>query len=262
MPINSGDPPKVFLDRNVRARSVIIEPAVYHKVTQWGPTEQTIPLHGWRRKALHDGDARWIAGEVECLPTVARLALDGVIALFEAREATAESLQASPGARGTKGDIFAGTPITQVPDAAGRSYFGSRTLDQVASRDDVIEFCRFLRKSTPQSLQGMPRFWARLPSEMRANLQRIGRFHELIDALPHERHWPDALHLWTAETHGASFFLTTDKKFINALTKTARLSLSTRLLLPSDLLADLGVTERDPLPVSDFEFHEYHTMLN
>lgn len=251
---NTGSPSKVFLDRNVRARGVIIEPVVHHKPMQWGPIKLTTDLYGWRRKSWRDGDAQWAAGEVECLPTVARLASDGIIALFESREVRAESLQASPGGRGTKGDIFAGSPITGVPDAVDRSYFASKTLDQLARRDDVIGFCRLLRQTTPQLLEGSIEFWASLPPAMQANLRDLGRFHELIDALPHKRHWPDALHLWTAETNAANFFLTMDKKFINALTKTARLSLPTRPLLPSELLAELGVTEREPLPFSGSGF--------
>jgi hypothetical protein len=97
---------------------------------------------------------------------------------------------------------------------------------------------------------------------MRANLRDLGRFHDLIDALPHEKHWPDAMHLWTAETHRAGYFLTMDKKFINALTKTARIDLPTKPARPSQLLADLGVEDRDSLPAEDSKFYNYPEMLD
>ena len=104
--LKSGGPVKVFLDRNISARSMIIEGAIQSQRVQWGPIEEEVAITGWRRKPMRDGDARWIVDEVACLPTVARLATDGTIALFESREINFERLRASTGARGTKGDIF------------------------------------------------------------------------------------------------------------------------------------------------------------
>jgi hypothetical protein len=211
---------------------------------------------------MRDGDDRWVAGEVACLPTVARLTTDGTIALFEAHEARFEALLASQVARGTKGDIFARVAVNRVADAVDRSLFGTGTVDKVASRQNVIDFCRFLRGATPQLFEKTPELSDRLPETMQANLRDLGRFHELIDALPYEKHWPDALHLWTAETHGAGYFLTMDKKFIRALTMTARINLPTKPASPSQLLADLGVVDRDPLPAEALKFYDYFEMLD
>ena len=260
--LKSGGPVKVFLDRNVSARSVIIEEAIQSQKVQWGATEVDVAIAGWRGKPLRDGDDRWIAGEIACLPTVARLATDGTIALFEAHEARFEAMLASQVARGTKGDIFARVAINRVPDAVDRSFFRPGTIDRVASRPDVIEFCRFLRAATPKLFENTPELWDRIPDTMQANLRALGRFHELIDALPTERHWPDALHLWTAETHGAGYFLTLDQRFINALTMTARINLPTKPALPSQLLADFGIKDRDPLPAEALKFYNYPEMLD
>ena len=186
--LKSGGPVKVFLDRNVSARSVTIEGAIKSQRVQWGPIEQEFAITGWRRKPMRDGDARWIVDEVACLPTVARLATDGTIALFESREVNFERLRGSTGARGTKGDIFARAAINRVTDAVDRSYFRTGTTDQFASRQDVIDFCQFLREATPQLFEKTPEFWNRLPETTQANLRKLGRFHELTDALPTERH--------------------------------------------------------------------------
>ncbi len=260
--LKSGGSVKVFLDRNVSARSVIIEGAIQSQRVQWGPIEEEVAITGWRRKPMRDGDARWIADEVACLPTVARLATDGTIALFESRETSFEALSASTGARGTKGDIFSRAAINRVTDAVDRSYFRTGTKDQFACRQDVIDFCQFLREATPLLFEKTPEFWHRLPETTQANLRKLGRFHELIDALPTERHWPDALHLWTAETHGAGYFLTMDQKFINALTKTARINLPTKPARPSQLLANLGAEDQDPLPAEDLRFSNYAEMID
>ena len=123
---------------------------------------------------------------------------------------------------------------------------------------DPVQCVRQLR----QTLAKIGLLWNRLPGTMQTNFRNLGRFHELVDALPAEQHWPDALHLWTAETHGAGYFLTMDKKFINALTKTARIDLPTKPVRPSKLLADLGIKNRDPLPIEDLEFRSYFEMLD
>ncbi len=68
--LKSGGPVKVFLDRNVSARSVIIEGAIQSQRVQWGPIEQEVEITGWQRKPLRDGDARWIADEVTGPPVV------------------------------------------------------------------------------------------------------------------------------------------------------------------------------------------------
>ena len=260
--MKSGAPAKVFLDRNVSARSVTVEGAIQNQQVQWGASEVDVAITGWRRKPMRDSDSRWIATEVACLPTVARLATDGTIALFESQETRFEALRASIGARGTKGDILARVAINRVPDAVDRFYFRTGTIDRIASRQDVIDFCRFLRKAAPEFFEKTPDLWNRIPETMQANLGDLGRFHELIDALPTERHWPDALHLWTAETHGAGYFLTMDQKFINALTKTARIDLPTKPARPSELLDHLGIQDRDPLPAEGFNFYNYFEMMD
>ena len=260
--LKSGRPVKVFLDRTVSARSVIIQAAIQSPQIQWGPIKEEVAITGWRGTPMRDGDDRWVAGEVACLPTVARLATDGTIALFEAHEARFEALLASPGARGTKGDILAKAPISRVPDAVDRFFFRSGAINQTTSRQDVIDFCRFLREATPEFFEKTPKLWNRIPETMQANLRDLGRFHELMDALPHQKHWPDALHLWTAETHGAGYFLTMDNKFINALTMTARINLPTKPARPSQLLADLGVKSRDPLPAEHLKSYNYFEMLD
>jgi hypothetical protein len=121
--LKSGAPVKVFIDRTVSARSVIIEGAIQSQQVQWGPFDEQVAITGWRGKPIRTGDERWVAGEVACLPTVARLATDGTIALFEAHEARFEALLASQVARGTKGDIFARVVINRVADAVNRSIF-------------------------------------------------------------------------------------------------------------------------------------------
>lgn len=248
---------KVFLDRNIISESVIIEPSPKTETIRWGDRNFESTVSGYRRKPLYNN---WKDEEVACLPTIARLANENHIELFEAQEVNFEGWSAVIGARGTKGDIFRDTIINRVSDAVDRSYLASQTIEQVTSRDQVISFCRLLQKITPETLQNHPKLWDRFPKFMQDNIRNIDRFHSLLGALPYERHLPDALHLWSSETYSADYFLTIDQKFINALTKTAKIHLPTIPLRPTELLQMLAISELDPLPITEFGFLSFMEM--
>ncbi len=252
---NCNEPVTVFLDRNVRARSVIVQGAAERRKVQWGPKIHEVEIGGWIKTPPRQGDGKWMEDELVCLPTIARLAKQRVITLFESNAVRVESWLAGSGARGTRGDIFAGVDIRQMADAVNRSYFRSGMIDRVVDRKEVIEFCRFLRQITPQMLEGSGGAFQRLPAQMQANIRGIDRFHVLTDVLQAERQWLDALHLWSAETHGANYFLTFDRKFINALTKSAHVNLPTKPVLPSELLEDLRIQDRNSGLIEDNRFY-------
>lgn len=57
-----------------------------------------------------------------------------------------------------------------------------------------------------------------------------------------ENHYPDALHLWTAEENGLDAFLTTDRKFRNVMAH-QKIDLHCQVVLPSDVLRVLESAE-------------------
>lgn len=250
---------RVFLDRNIISRAVILEPAVQMKEIVFGGVAQELPISGWRRKPLRHGDVAWIENEINSMPTLARLGKDGCVEFFESQETTFEGWSASTGARGENGDLLSKVPIKRVPTAVDRSYFASQSLAQVASRQKVINFCKFLRSIDVSRLERIPEIWQKLPREMQFNLLNLERFKKLTSALPTERHWPDVLHLWTAETHKADYFLTLDRKFERALTMTAKINLVTSVCSPSKFLDDMGVKDLDPIP---FEHSKFYTIFD
>jgi hypothetical protein len=59
------------------------------------------------------------------------------------------------------------------------------------------------------------------------------------------RHYPDAMHFWTAVTNNVDFFLTVDRKFMRILAANRQVKTRTKAISPSDLLKHLGVTTLD-----------------
>lgn len=242
---------KVFLDRNILSYSIILETTIKTQTLKWGDTDDTCDIHGYIRKSKR-GD--WIDDEVACLPTIASMASKEILHLYVGVEVQHESLSANSVGRGTKGDLFRGVQINHCDNPICRSYFKSQTIDQICDKKELIYFCEMLMKVDAAMLMKVPEFWNRFPDSMKDNFGKIDRLKELLKALTHKGHWPDAFHLWTAECFGADFFLTVDQKFINALTRTARIPLPVPIVKPSDLLGTLGVKERLPLPFEEGKF--------
>ena len=124
-------------------------------------------------------------------------------------------------------------------------------------RDELISFCSLLLALEPSLLQGATAFWNTLPALEQENLLRLERFKSLCRGLS-KKHYPDAFHLWTAETNRLDYFLTMDRKFPRALSTNRRLDFRCKAVSPDELLNSLGVSERDPFPYTDSRLRMYH----
>lgn len=110
----------------------------------------------------------------------------------------------------------------------------------------MVRFCQFLLRMNQAAVESQVDRWPFLSDFERSNLRNLGRFREICDALP-ETHYPDAFHLWTAEVNDLDYFGVVDKRFLNAITKTSRISPRTKLMAPRDLIQDLGIMSLDAL---------------
>ena len=114
-------------------------------------------------------------------------------------------------------DIFDGCTFNTLPPPVERSKWGIG-LDQFRSKDDVIVYCEcFFLSPSPERVED---FITGMRENPRFNLSRfeescLRRFHvfRAICRGIDRTHYPDALHLWTAEENGMNVFLTHDKKF-------------------------------------------------
>ena len=67
----------------------------------------------------------------------------------------------------------------------------------------------------------------------------------------------DIFHLWTGETNNIEYFLTIDKRFINAISQNQRSNLPCKPIAPDDLLSELNVLERDLLPFETNQNYDF-----
>jgi hypothetical protein len=119
----------------------------------------------------------------------------------------------------------------------------------------VIEYCKqWLRAPSPQQVEAFITVMARNPRykltefEVRC-LRRLNIFQALLANMP-EKHYPDALHLWTAEENGLDRYLMIDKPFKTNVSKHKQPVLHCEVVWPEELVREFGITELDPYPAT------------
>ncbi len=253
---------RVFLDRNVISASVRIKESFMVREIEWGDQKFNVQVAGWKGKPRRNGDHAWLYPEICNLPTLAKLAREGKVELCISNETHFESLSTGLEANGTKGNIFAGVSISRMEDALDRSCFQKGDIGILAARERVIEFCELLKACTWGVFEKIPEVEKYFPEFTLKNLQSLNRFHQILDQLPHRRHWPDAFQLWSAEVHSARYFVSLDRRFINKLKESSQLELPCKPVFPSELLYGLGVTEIEPMPIEGTDFIDFTSMID
>ena len=178
---------------------------------------------------------RWKRAQSEAMPGIAQSAREGKVYLFTYDEIEIENLRGTLFPSGVVAHCLAGVNIGHVPAAIERSIFQKMPLHTFTEKSTRIDFCRGLLSLDYRELTKRPKFMSMFSDFERRNLESLRRFTELCANLD-ETHYPDALHLWTAEVNNLNFFLTADKKFINAMTETSQVALTTRPICPYDFL--------------------------
>jgi hypothetical protein len=145
------------------------------------------------------------------------------------------------------GELLKGIEWENVPAAVQRSKFQQMDWMIYVQKQTVVKFCKVLLEMNQAVLDAKVDKWCFLTDFERQNLRNLGRFREICSALQ-ETHYPDAFHLWTAEVNNLDYFMLIDKAFVNAITKTSRISPRTKLMAPIDLVRDLGIVQLDPMP--------------
>lgn len=185
----------------------------------------------------------WLQSEIDCLAAIADLCRQGKIIAYTTEELVAERSRALKFPPQIYDDIFCGLDFTLAPSPLDRSKWGL-SLEQYNSKDQLISYCKSFLLS--QGELRMEKFIAGMRENPRFSLtnfeEKCLRNRTIFKALCkgiHETHYPDALHLWTAEENKLDVFLTTDRKFQN-VTRRQNLNLSCNVLLPSEALTRLS----------------------
>lgn len=199
-------------------------------------------------KSSRASDESWLKEQIECLPTIARLAREGAMKLYSYEELTLEAWK-RPGSYPANpfGDVFTGITIDDVPSAVRRSLFFQSDMSQYIKTNALITFCKWLLNIDSTALLQVPSMGAKLTDFERRNLNSLSRFKDICIGLS-EKQYGDAFHLWTAEANGLSYLLTADRKFVRAVTNDRKRTLPCQPIFPCDLLEVFDVKGRDPMP--------------
>ena len=224
-----------------------------HKIV-WGGTIQNAKVIGYERKPTPSADQEWKRKQIECLPTVRRLAIDEKIELYTYNELTNEAWKRPVSfPANVLGDLFVDITFKHVDAAVERSFFFQMDISEYIKKDQVIKFCIWLLDSKVEDLADRLEGQKRYPAFLLNNLRKVQRFRDLCNGLA-EKQYPDAFHLWTSEVNGIEYFLTTDRKFIRVMTETKHINLPCRPLSPTDLLSMLKINDLEPFEYQPNQF--------
>ena len=209
---------------------------------------------GYTRKPLPSQSEKWKRDEIECLPTIGRLARENTISLLKYSEIDFEGwrrLGSFPS--NDFGNLFSGVVTEQLEAAVECSYFFQMDGVEHLTNHRLVDFCNWLLNLNDSQKLGMLAEKFKLPTSLIKSLEHVDRYRELCEGMP-EKQYPDIFHLWSAEVNGIDFFLTIDKKFINSMAR-KNLDLPCKPISPSALLNLLGVDVRDPFPYQEGVFY-------
>ena len=251
--MRSGNSRKVLMDNCIVSISDTMREVFKEKKLDWGDSIQKVEILGYKRKPLPDENEIWRRNQIECLPTIGRLAREKIISLY-----TYSELQFEGWKRGRSfniGNILSNVEINKVYADVERSYFSSMEIGNDIKTEQLIEFCKFLLTEDIEKLAKQLAEYD-YPNFLLDNLRGVQRFRDLCKGL-YEKQFPDAFHLWTAEANGIEFFLTIDRKFIHVMTKIKKISLPCRPLSPCELLQMLRIEEKDSFEYKEDQFYDF-----
>lgn len=173
----------------------------------------------WHKARRHD----WIEGEKLALSQIAEKVAARSVKLYSSVELQAERMRIEKVASQRRRNVFDDLRIEEARVPFNKSKL-PLSMDDFLSKASLINFCKtfLLRSSAEETEAFISRMSKNLvygPDEFEIHcLRNKAKFQSLCTNL-HEGHIPDAFHLWTAEENGMNYFLTLDKKFINAVSR-------------------------------------------
>lgn len=228
---------KVLIDHSVRQHGIVGEHSFASAQEKLDDqTYMYLQLQTQRRPQRTD----WLQPEIESLSDIAQFIRDGRLQAFTTNELYAEAFRVQEFPPRAYIDIFEGCSIAHLHAPFRRSKLGV-TEDQFMKKEDIIAYCKSVFLTPTQEriekfIEGMQRNPCHniSPFEVQC-LRNAPNFKSLCRGI-HENHYPDALHLWTAEEHALDAFLTLDRKFRNVVDR-QNVNLRCRIMYPTELLS-------------------------
>jgi hypothetical protein len=222
---------KVLFDHTIIQFGKIGEYGLEHEPKQ--PRQNYLATIVYRKQRERND---WLQKEIDCLPTIANFARQGRIKAFTTLELMAEDRVAEFPC--SDNNVFADIEFEKALSPFERSKWGL-SIDQYLDKDQVIKYCEcFFLTPTPERID-------RFISGMKSNPLGLSTFEEKCLRRAHvfkaicrsidRTHYPDALHLWTAEENNLDVFLTTDRRFRNVIDR-QNIELHCHIMFPNELI--------------------------
>ena len=228
---------KVLIDHSVRQHGIVGERGF---VSAQGSLADQKYLYLQSQSRNKPQRADWLQPEIETLPNVAQLIRDGRLQAFTTNELYAEAFRVEKFPSPAYINIFEGCSINRASAPFERSKFGLGG-EQFMNKDDVIAYCKSFFLTPTQNgiekfIEGMKRNprYDLSPFEEQC-LRNAPVFQNLCRGID-ESHYPDALHLWSAEENALDAFLTLDRKFRNVVER-QNINFKCRIMYPTELVA-------------------------
>jgi hypothetical protein len=141
----------ILIDLSVLRRGVLTQETRVQKEITRPKKKFLLPVSRWEPKPLPDN--LWLRRQIECLPTIIRLAGEGRVVLYSYSELDFEEMRASRGMAGTVGDLFSGVEIKRCEPAANRPRFRKNK-----------DFGYYLKKRGTARVLRLPPSTARIPA--------------------------------------------------------------------------------------------------
>jgi hypothetical protein len=183
----------------------------------------------------------WLQKEIDCLPVIANFAQEGRIKALSSEELKAENRV--PKFPSSEYNVFTDVKFEKALAPLARSKWGL-SKEQYLDKEDIIKYCLsfFLSPSSERIEQFISGMRTNSRFSLSAFEEKCLRRTYVFKAICHgidRMHYPDALHLWTAEENGLDVFLTMDRKFRNVLDR-QNINLNCCLMFPSELVVLVG----------------------
>jgi hypothetical protein len=226
-----------------------------NSILSWGEFARTISVEvpGYANRLLfieaksaRPAGQEWLRTQIEALPTIAYLARREKLQLYSYFELTVENWRGARFPSLQAGNVFEGIKIAEVNAPIIRSRFAQTDMNEFYGEESQRRFCEWLLDNGEELLKKSG-ILERLTTLEIDGLKSLGRYREICHSLS-KKQYVDAWHLWTGELNGIANCLTTDAKLVNALSTNKRLSLRCRPIYPEDLLLEMGIADRQPLP--------------
>ena len=251
---------KVLVDNCILSESNVLQGAKFTQYKDKTKTEVEAFEVGFIRKPPLPKSQLQRQQQIDWLPTIASLSMSGTVELLTYDELNFEAWFKKP--EDEIGDIFSECKFDFVEAAIERSYFHQGDLRIQIKPDQKVKFYKELLEWHPNSFNSkeMDDYLSPLTKQ---SIKEIQRFKDIAHGLT-DIQLQDAFHLWTAEVNDIPYFLTIDRKFINAIcqtkarSKTKPFEIRTKPVTPEQFCTEIGVANQVPYRYSSSDFVHFY----